>query len=195
MSTNIKKSTKHHYVDNKKFTKALSEWAERQRQRKEQGIEREQMTPYIAKCVLDICTNLVRKPNFINYPFKEEMIGDAIENCVKYIANFNGERFNNAFAYTSSIAYSAVIRRIKSEKLLNTRHLTYIKGLVDVNQLSAVVAGASHKEQEHYQGYLNNLQTLIEGINDIEAPKKKAPKKKKEKTILEIMMEEEGEEL
>lgn len=43
---------------------------------------------YIGQCILDICYNLANKYNFIGYTFKEEMIEDAVENCVKAAINF-----------------------------------------------------------------------------------------------------------
>jgi hypothetical protein len=59
---------------------------------------------------------LSQKPNFANYPFKEEMIGDGIENCLMYAHNFNPRKSKNPFSYFTQIIYFAFLRRIEKEK-------------------------------------------------------------------------------
>lgn len=71
---------------------------------------------YIGKCFLDIANNLAKKPNFANYPFKEEMIGDGIENCIQYANNFDPRKSSNPFAFFTQIIYYAFVRRIQKEK-------------------------------------------------------------------------------
>tara|TARA_B000000532_G_scaffold202981_1_gene169962 strand:- start:953 stop:1237 length:285 start_codon:yes stop_codon:yes gene_type:complete len=48
--------------------------------------------------------------------FKDDMICDGIENCVRYIHNFNPEKSKNPFAYFTQIIYYAFLRRITQEK-------------------------------------------------------------------------------
>ena len=74
------------------------------------------VTNYIGECFLKIATHLSYRPNFINYTYRDEMICDAIENCIQYIGNFNREKSNNAFAYITQICYYAFLRRIQKEK-------------------------------------------------------------------------------
>ena len=74
------------------------------------------MTEYIGECIYKIATRLSTRPNFINYTYRDEMICDAIENCIQYIGNFNREKSDNAFAYITQICYYAFLRRIQKEK-------------------------------------------------------------------------------
>ena len=74
------------------------------------------MSNYIGECIYKIATRLSTRPNFINYTYRDEMICDAIENCIQYIGNFNVEKSNNAFAYITQICYYAFLRRIQKEK-------------------------------------------------------------------------------
>jgi hypothetical protein len=74
------------------------------------------MTEYIGLCIYKIATRLSTRPNFINYTYRDEMICDAIENCLQYINNFNTEKSSNAFAYVTQICYYAFLRRIQKEK-------------------------------------------------------------------------------
>ncbi|BCU94540.1 MAG: hypothetical protein CM15mV5_2040 [uncultured marine virus] len=48
--------------------------------------------------------------------FKDDMIGDGIENCITYIDNFDPNKSRNPFAYFTQIIYYAFLRRIQKEK-------------------------------------------------------------------------------
>ena len=101
-----------HYVDNKEFLKAMTEWNDRC---KEEG-EKLPVTNYIGECFYKIATHLSYRPNFINYTYRDEMISDGIENCLQYASNFNPEKSKNPFAYFTQIIYYAFLRRIQKEK-------------------------------------------------------------------------------
>ena len=78
-----KKKEKTHYVDNKKFFAEMVLWKGLVKEALESGEEKKPpVTEYIGRCFLEIAENLARKPNFMNYHFKEDMIGDGIENCL-----------------------------------------------------------------------------------------------------------------
>lgn len=72
----------------------------------------------IGGSVMLICSNLSKKGNFSGYStqYKQEMISDAIVDCISAIANFDPDKTNNPFAYFTSIAWNAFIRRIQKEK-------------------------------------------------------------------------------
>jgi hypothetical protein len=63
-----------------------------------------------------IAENLSHRPNFLSYTFRDEMISDAIENCVMYVDNFDPTKSQNPFAYFTQIVYYAFLRRIQKEK-------------------------------------------------------------------------------
>ena len=105
-----------HYVNNKEFTQAVSEFNESVKLAESKGKEVPRMPEYIGECIYKIATRLSTRPNFINYTYRDEMICDAIENCIQYIGNFNVEKSNNAFAYITQICYYAFLRRIQKEK-------------------------------------------------------------------------------
>tara|TARA_R110002051_G_scaffold227016_5_gene289529 strand:- start:444 stop:911 length:468 start_codon:yes stop_codon:yes gene_type:complete len=72
----------------------------------------------LATSVYKIAVGLSYAPNFINYSYKDEMIGDAV---VKMIAAVKNKKFkidspSNPFSYFTTIAYHAFINRIKKEK-------------------------------------------------------------------------------
>lgn len=117
IQNDIEEETKSgHYIDNKVFYAEMVKWkafvdTERAAERKTPPV-----TDYIGKCFLDIATHLSYRPNFINYPYREEMIGDGIENCLMYASNFDPSKSKNPFSYFTQIIYFAFLRRIAKEK-------------------------------------------------------------------------------
>jgi len=105
-----------HYIDNKAFLVAMTEYKTRCRDAEESGDVLPPITNYIGQCFLKIAKGLSYRPNFINYTYKDEMISDGIENCLQYIHNFNPDKSSNPFAYFTQIIYYAFIRRIQKEK-------------------------------------------------------------------------------
>ena len=92
-------------VDNKKLYQEISE-------RKDST----QVTDYMAECFMNIGIGLSHKKNFQRYTYRDEMILDGIEDCVRYCHNFNPEKSKNPFSYFTQIIYHAFLRRIEKEK-------------------------------------------------------------------------------
>ena len=105
-----------HYVNNKEFLGALEIYFASVERAALEDKPKPQIPRYIGECFLKIANHLSYKPNFVNYMFKDDMICDGIENCVRYIHNFNPEKSKNPFAYFTQIIYYAFLRRISQEK-------------------------------------------------------------------------------
>lgn len=95
-----------------KETKAYKKW-------KSENSTNEKVAPrlpeYAGKCIYLVATNTAKKACFFGYPFKEDMISDAIENMCAYAHNVDPTR-PNVFAYFTQIAHYAFLRRIDKEK-------------------------------------------------------------------------------
>lgn len=104
------------YVNNKDFYIALKEYKAVYNEAQEKEEESPIMPDYLGECFLKIAKNLANRPNFSGYTFKEDMVGDAIENCLQYWNNFDPDKSSNPFAYFSQICWFAFVRRIKKEK-------------------------------------------------------------------------------
>jgi len=111
-----KRKRSEHYVNNKEFLEAIVQYKIDVKRAEERGETKPRITNYLGECFLKIATHLSYKPNFVNYMFREDMISDGIENCVRYIHNFNPEKSKNPFAYFTQIIYFAFLRRISMEK-------------------------------------------------------------------------------
>ena len=105
-----------YYVNNKELLEAMTSYRERVIYAKEHDKPKPRVSNYVGDCFLKIATHLSYKPNFVNYPFREDMICDGIENCLQYIDNFDPEKSKNPFAYFTQIIYYAFLRRIQKEK-------------------------------------------------------------------------------
>jgi DNA-directed RNA polymerase specialized sigma24 family protein len=135
------------------------------------GTDKPKLNNYLGNCFYLLCERLSYRPNFINYSFREEMVGDAIENCLSAVDNFDpNEQKQNPFGYFSLIAWRAFVRRIQKEK-----KQTYIKhkafqnsglfdqlaygddaGIVGINQMSNDV---SDRIIESFEEKMNEKKT------------------------------------
>ena len=110
-----------HYVNNKQFSQAVVDYCTKVNVAKNNEEEVPIVPDYIAQCFLKIAEGLSHKSNFIRYTYREEMVMDAVENCLKAIKNYNVETATrtgnpNAFAYFTQISWYAFLRRIAKEK-------------------------------------------------------------------------------
>ena len=85
------KEKKPHYVNNRDFSTAVVEHVSRTNMAKENNEELPRISEYIGECFMKIAEGLSHKPNFIRYTYRDEMVMDAVENCIKAIGNYNIE--------------------------------------------------------------------------------------------------------
>ena len=145
-----------HYVNNKELLEAMVVYRNKCAIAKEKGLEPPLISNYLGDCFLKIATHLSYKPNFVNYMFREDMIGDGIENCVQYIHNFNPEKSTNTFAYFTQIIYYAFLRRIQKEKK-QLEIKTKIIEKTGFDQVMVVEEGASGSASD-YNTIKDNIQ-------------------------------------
>tara|TARA_S200002703_G_C3702000_1_gene215596 strand:+ start:165 stop:767 length:603 start_codon:yes stop_codon:yes gene_type:complete len=117
----MKPKDKPHYVNNKEFSQAVVDYVNLVNVCREKDEDDPIITNYIGECFLKISERLSRKPNFIGYTYREEMVMDGVENCIKAIMNYDVEKATrtglpNAFAYFTQIIWFAFLRRIAKEK-------------------------------------------------------------------------------
>lgn len=117
----MKPKEKPHYVNNRDFSEAVVEYCTEAQKSKSEGNTVPIVPDYIASCFLKIAEGLSHKANFVRYTYREEMVMDAVENCLKAIENYNIEAATrsgkpNAFAYFTQISWYAFLRRIQKEK-------------------------------------------------------------------------------
>ena len=120
-----------HYVNNAEFSQAVVDYVKIADSAKSKDKEIPKVPNYVAQCFLRIAEGLSHKANFIRYTYREEMVMDAVENCLKAIGNYNLDAATrtgnpNAFAYFTQITWYAFLRRIAKEKKQQEIKMKYL---------------------------------------------------------------------
>ena len=122
----MKPKDKPHYVNNRDFSNAVTEYVTTVQEAVKQEKNIPKVTDYIALSFLRIAEGLSHKGNFVRYTYREEMVMDGVEHCLKAIKNYNIEAATrtgkpNAFGYFTQICWYAflnVLLRKRNNKTL-----------------------------------------------------------------------------
>ena len=174
-----------HYVNNADFSQAVVDYVTVVNEAKDNNKELPIVTDYIASCFLKIAEGLSHKSNFSRYTYREEMVMDAVENCLKAINNYNLETATrtgkpNAFAYFTQISWFAFLRRIAKEKRQQDVKMKYleksgIEQFVDLD-LADEAAGAV------ISTFVDSLKDRIDKIKQVDNVFDNIYKQEKKKT-------------
>ena len=185
-----KKTKNIHYINNSEFSLAIVEYVKEVTIAKEGEAKLPIVPDYIARSFLQIAENLSHKSNFIRYTYREEMVMDAVENCLKAISNYNIETATrtgkpNAFSYFTQICYFAFIRRITKEKKQQDIKFRFIErmGIEDFAQMGMDDAGAQQTME-----YVDTLRQRIAKVKTSDEKIKKFAKAEKDLEKLELFM-------
>jgi hypothetical protein len=181
--------TRLHYVNNKEFGEAVVAYVDRVFAAKlaEQPIP---IVPnYVAECFLKIAEGLSHKVNFIRYTYREEMVMDAVENCLRAVNNYNPDAATrtgtpNAFAYFTQICYFAFLRRIDKEKKQQDIKWKFIEQSGVEEFLANIQGDDTHNEQ----GFIDSLRERISRVKDKDVKIKEFVKVEKKNKSLELFM-------
>jgi hypothetical protein len=181
----MKPKDKPHYVNNKEFSLAVVDYVKSVELAESEGRAPPKVTNYIAECFLKISQGLSHKANFIRYTYREEMVMDAVENCLKAIHNYNIEAATrtgnpNAFAYFTQICYYAFLRRIAKEKKQQEVKFKYMENgpLEDFVHYDSSMAGDHHEVERMF---VDELRDRIDKIRDQDVKIKEFAKEEKVK--------------
>ena len=134
------------YINNKEFYTLLQQFKADCSEAEKNNQPAPRVPEDIGKCFMMIATKLATKANFSGYTYKDEMICDALENCVVAVHSFNPEKSKNPFAYFTQIIWYAFLRRIEKEK-----KQTYVK----YKSLEQLVVDAELLDDEGSDAYKN----------------------------------------
>jgi hypothetical protein len=111
-----KKASDADYVSNQELYDALVEYRKKFVDADNAGRKKPKLPDFIGECILKIASRLSYRPNFANYPYREEMVSDAVLNCVTYIDNFDPKLSTSPFGYLTQICWFSFVRIINKEK-------------------------------------------------------------------------------
>jgi hypothetical protein len=190
MTTKAKAKAKPHYVNNKEFSLAVVEYVRSANEAKEKDLEVPKVTNYVATCFMKISEGLSHRPNFVRYTYREEMVMDGVENCLRAINNYRIETATrtgnpNAFSYFTQICYFAFIRRITKEKKQQDIKFRFIErmGIEDFAAMGMDSNGAQQTME-----YVDQLRQRIDQVRTKDDKIKEFAKIEKEKDKLELFM-------
>ena len=173
-----------HYVNNAEFSNSVVEYVKTVIEAKDKEQPLPIVPDYIAQCFLKIAEGLSHKSNFIRYTYREEMVMDAVENCLRAVENYNIEAATrtgkpNAFAYFTQISWYAFLRRIAKEKKQQEIKYKYLTS-------SGVEAFMSLDMSEEFSklvaaNYVDILKDRIEKVKEADQVVKELVKKEKRK--------------
>jgi hypothetical protein len=100
-------SKENYYVDPVEFKESLRRY-----------YETDNLTDDLAENIKKIAYGLSYNSSFINYTYKDDMIGDSL---IKMYSALKGKKYkfsaeSNPFSYFTTIAFNAFVNRIKKEK-------------------------------------------------------------------------------
>jgi len=178
----MKPKEKPHYVSNKDFSNAVVEYCTTVKEAKEQGKPHPVVTNYIATCFLKIAEGLSHKGNFVRYTYREEMVMDAVENCLKAIENYDIEAATrsgkpNTFAYFTQISWYAFLRRIQKEKKQQDIKMKYIAEA----HISAFMDGDGEGFSQQASPFIDTLRQRIDVVKNADDDFKQYVKEEKKR--------------
>ncbi len=175
-----------HYVNNADFSQAVVDYVATVREAKQKNDILPVVPDYIAQCFLRIAEGLSHKSNFIRYTYREEMVMDAVENCLKAIENYDIDAATrtgkpNAFAYFTQITWYAFLRRISKEKKQQDIKLKYltssgIENFID-NELGDGMS------QQVVGAFVDTLRDRIDKVRNVDAEVKEFAKEEKKRRV------------
>lgn len=171
-----------HYVDNALMLEEIKKYRALRKENEEKGLAEPRIPEYLGECILKIANNLSLKSNFINYSYREDMILDGIENCIRCINSFDPDKGSNPFAYFTQVIYFAFLRRITKEK-----KESYIKSMLIRDSFIESFDLQGHDDDEEFRNAMSAFIQANSTFDDsfIKSKEKKAAAKKKKTETLE----------
>jgi len=174
-----KRKDKPHYVSNKDLYEAVKTYIKLCNDAEKMNEEIPQVPEYIAECIWKIANKIATKPNFTNYTYKEDMILDGVECCLRYIRNFNPDKSTNPFSYFTQTIYYAFLRRIEKEK--RHQYLKY-KSMENALLSTQSIGTANPYDTSRFALVRENIyDNILDFIEDYEDKQSAKSLKKKQK--------------
>jgi hypothetical protein len=180
-----KKASDADYVSNQELYDALVEYRKKSSEADNAGRKKPKLPDFIGECILKIASRLSYRPNFANYPYREEMVSDAVLNCVTYIDNFDPSKSTSPFGYLTQICWFSFVRIINKEKREKYTQYKFAEQQNDKdfhNWFNETYAGIDIGRRDFFG--LTDLD--MERFEEMLTPKKTKRKKKVKKDSLDI---------
>lgn len=142
-------SKENYYIEPKVFKESLQKY-----------YDTDVLTDDLAENIKKIAYGLSYNPSFINYSYKDDMIGDALIKMYSALKlkKYDFKTGSNPFSYFTTIAFHAFINRIKKEKkhhkaVTDYRERVYEEFMVDPNNTHGHVYVKPVDDEEYDSDY------------------------------------------
>lgn len=158
-----------HYVNNKDLLECIKDYQARKQQALDSGGPLPKIPEYFGAAIIEIATRFSRRPNFIGYSYRDEMIADAIEHALVAADKFDPTKSSNPFSYITTMVYYSFISRISREKRQSYIRSQLIRDMpVDSFDVQA---------QDEDNDFMNNYMAFIQSHQNFDdSAFKKKPK-------------------
>lgn len=169
---------KQHYIDHVKFTEEMTIYSQLCKDAITSSTSKPPINEAIGMKFLMLAENLSNWHRFRGYTFREEMVGDAIENMIRYAHNFNPAKVgkSGAFSYFTRISYYAFLRRIEKEEKQYRTKVKWVQSFAVLDMLPD-----TRQNHDHGENFQNKFIEYLFEYYDGEH--KKDTKKKKDKPV------------
>lgn len=169
------------YVDPTEFYNLMCDYKQQVNQNLKENKPLPKIPERIGEMFLLIAQNTATL--FHKIPFKDELIGDAVETMVKYAHKFDSDKFNNPFGYFTQFAKFSFFKTIKKEK---KHYHTLIKLARQIDTSEVQDHDVDEKYFNHFIEYAKNYQfdeddILVDEVTKIQ---RKHEKQRAENTII-----------
>lgn len=164
-----------HYIDNVEFTTEMAEYSQLCRAAKKKGKDKPVITNAIGLKFLLLAQNLSTSFKFRGYTFKDEMVGDAIENMTRYAHNFDETKTGKtgAFSYFTQISYFAFLRRIEKEEKQYRTKVKWVQSFAVLDMMPE--HRQDHDQDENFQNQFADYLMDYYDAEHLKIDKKKKP--------------------
>ena len=122
------------YVSNVDLNKCYIDWYKKIDIAIQEGNDEPQIPAEIVDAILKICNKLAYKPGFINYSYRDDMVGDAILDCIKNVKKFNPNKIIRKLKLSSSpFRKGDTITGLKSSTSGKIKYNNPSTGLISLN--------------------------------------------------------------
>lgn len=172
-------SNTNHYINNKEFHAALTEYLNARSTAEAYGTELPRIPEYIGECFMKIARGVAQKHNFRNYSYINDMISNAVLTCVKNVACFDPSRGTSAFAYFTQCVWFCFLGEINKEKkeMMKKREI-FLSGDFDSFDVS-------EEDADYVMQYNDYIRSMSQ---DSSQPKKEEKIKKKKKGAIDTFL-------
>lgn len=177
---------KKNFINNEEFYAELLEYYQACDAAEAAGKEIPIIPNSIGQKLFMIADALGKKYYFIGYSYRDDMVMDGVETCIKYIRKFDPNKTKNPFSYFTQVCFYSFIQRIKTEK-----KQSYVKASI-IKNIGVMFEDLEVQDTDMDEGYHTTMGEMLALQQDealerlFNKPKEKKEKKQPEFDILDV---------